>query len=110
MAQENELINLFYKDTNNSMVNRQIKLDQLNTASLSIIFKVCRHWFCSKYCYIFFVFYKNKPYKKAKLQMPKSLEQNKDTLRLQKAIFLRTLSNIGFELLIWSNVRTLPQS
>ena len=39
MAQENELINLFYKETDNSMVKR---LDQSNAAKLLILFKVCR--------------------------------------------------------------------
>ena len=43
MAQENELINVFHKDTKNSMVNWQIRLNQLNSAKLWIIFKVCRH-------------------------------------------------------------------
>ena len=43
MTQENELINIFYKDTNNTMFNEQIRPDQLNTAKLLIIFKVCRY-------------------------------------------------------------------
>ena len=109
MAQENELINLFYKDTSNSMVNRQIRVDQLNTAKLLIIFKVFRYWFCSTYWYIFFVL-KRKPYKNVKHHMPKSLELNKDTLNLQRAIFLRALWIICFEPLIWSNVQRLPHS
>ena len=55
MAQENELINLFCQDTNNSMVNQQKRFDQSYTAILLIIFKVCRDWFCSKYCIFRFI-------------------------------------------------------
>ena len=43
MTQENELLNVFYKDTNNAMVNGQMRPDQLNTVKLFIIFKACRH-------------------------------------------------------------------
>ena len=57
-----------------------------------------------------FLFYKKKPYKNVKLHMPKSLEQSKNTLRLQRAIYLRTLSNTWFEPIIWSNIQILPQS
>ena len=58
----------------------------------------------------YFLFYKKKPYKNVKLHMPKCLEQNKNTLRLQRAIYLRTLSNTCFEPTIWSNIQILPQS
>ena len=54
------------------------------------------------------MFYKNK---NLKLHIPKSFEQHKNTFKgFQRAIFLRTLSNIWFEPLIWSNVQRLPQS
>ena len=58
----------------------------------------------------YFLFYKKKPYKNVKLHMPKSLEQSKNTLRLQRAIYLRTLSHTWFEPIIWSNIQILPQS
>ena len=42
--------------------------------------------------------------------MPKSLEQNKETLRLQRDIFLIALWIICFEPLIWFNVQRFPQN
>ena len=82
MAQENELLNVFYKDTNNSMVNRHIRLD---LKYCQIIDNIQGIWTVQS-TVTYFSFYKNKPYEKVKLHMPKNLEQNKDALKASKNI------------------------
>ena len=82
MVQENELINVFYKDTNNSMVNWQRRLE---LKYCQIINNIQGMWTVQS-TVTYFSFYKNKPYEKVKLHMPKNVEENKDALKASKNI------------------------